>query len=91
MSQSEAPGVVLTGIAGNYALLAETDAMLVTLKEIQELVSWHMDAEAQPEDESPDDMTAHVNGLVWQLCQRHTNPLTRPSKRGIIDSEPAQR
>ena len=39
------------------------------LATIADLVSWHMDTEADPENESPEDMTAHVNGLVWQLCQ----------------------
>lgn len=53
----------------------ETAEMEVTrlraeLEEIKALVSWHMDTEADPSNESPEDMTAHINGLVWQLCQQ---------------------
>ena len=38
--------------------------------EIAELVSWHCDQDADQSNESPEDNVAHVNGLVWQLCQR---------------------
>lgn len=71
----ETSEVVLTGIAGNYVLRASVDAMLATLATIQELVSWHIDTEADPSNQSPEDMTAHINGLVWQLCRQHTNLL----------------
>lgn len=40
------------------------------LREIRELALWHCDEEADPADESPEDMTAHVNGLIVQTCDK---------------------
>ena len=40
------------------------------LRKIQSLVDWHCDYEADPADKSPADNVAHVNGLVWQICER---------------------
>jgi hypothetical protein len=34
------------------------------LSDIYDMASWHTDDEADPGDESPDDMTAHTNGLI---------------------------
>ena len=40
------------------------------LQNIRELASWHYDESADETDMSPDDMTAHVNGLIIQECDR---------------------
>ena len=57
-------------VAGNMgALENEVERTRLLLAAIAELVSWHMDTEADPDNESPKDQVAHVNGLVWQLCQ----------------------
>lgn len=45
-------------------------ALTTALEEIKALVSWHVDTEADPSNQSPEDMAAHINGLVWQLCQQ---------------------
>lgn len=29
-----------------------------------------IDYEADPDNQSPEDMTAHTAGLIWQLCER---------------------
>lgn len=34
------------------------------LNEIADLASWHYDPEADERNESPEDMAAHVNGLI---------------------------
>ena len=51
-------------------LRQENAALRESLLEIQELVSWHCDTDADPNDDSPEDMGAHVNGLVWQICEK---------------------
>lgn len=50
-------------------LKAENDKLKEVCAEIQQIVSWHYDPEADPGDRSPKDMTAHVNGLVYKLCE----------------------
>jgi len=40
------------------------------LEEISELASWHYDEDADPDDTQPDDMTAHVNGLIIQIADK---------------------
>jgi len=40
-----------------------------TLEQIADLASWHCDLDADPNDESPEDMVAHVNGLIVRLCR----------------------
>ena len=47
-------------------------SMAAALREIQELVSWHYDPDARVADTSPADQTAHVNGLVYQICAEQT-------------------
>ena len=49
---------------------ADVERLRAALEEIKALVSWHVDTEADPSNQSPEDMTAHINGLVWQLCQQ---------------------
>lgn len=45
------------------------DTALDALREIAELASdGQCDYSADANDQSPDDMTAHVNGLIWQRC-----------------------
>jgi len=39
-----------------------------TLEQIADLAAWHCDLDADPNDESPEDMVAHVNGLIVKLC-----------------------
>ena len=39
------------------------------LDAVADLASWHTDDEADSDDTSPDDMVAHVNGLVRQRCK----------------------
>lgn len=46
-----------------------TDRVRQLVEEIRELASWHCDENADPNDRSPLDMAAHVNGLIVQKCQ----------------------
>lgn len=39
------------------------------LEAVADLAGWHSDDEAAPDDTSPDDMVAHVNGLIRQRCK----------------------
>jgi len=43
---------------------------LEILQQIEQLALWHCDEEADESDEHPEDMTAHINGLIVQLCRR---------------------
>ena len=43
--------------------------LLRTITEIKELALNHCDPDADENDTSPDDMTAHINGLIVQKCQ----------------------
>jgi hypothetical protein len=47
---------------------AEVTQLRGAMDEIAALVSWHIDTEANPLNTSPEDMTAHINGLVWQIA-----------------------
>jgi len=49
---------------------ASVPELLGAMREIEGLASWHYDANADPGDPSPDDMTAHVNGLIVKVCRR---------------------
>lgn len=40
------------------------------VSEIRALASWHADYDADPADQSPEDQTAHINGLILQACDR---------------------
>ncbi len=46
------------------------DEMIKSFEEIADLVQWACDTEADASDLSPVDQAAHVNGLVYQICQR---------------------
>ena len=41
------------------------------LDTIEALCLEHCDEEADPNDRSPDDMTAHVHGLIVQMIRRY--------------------
>jgi hypothetical protein len=41
------------------------------LDTIEALCLEHCDEEADPNDSSPDDMTAHVHGLIVQMIRRY--------------------
>lgn len=41
----------------------------IALTEIYVLAGWHFDDEASENDSSPEDMTAHVNGLIRRKCR----------------------
>jgi len=49
-----------------WALKIAHDALV----EISRLAEWHTDDDAKDDDVSPEDMTAHVNGLIRRQCQR---------------------
>ncbi len=49
-------------------LRAENDRLRAALAEIRALAAEHYDPDADPEDESPYDMAAHINGLIVRLC-----------------------
>ena len=40
------------------------------ISELIESVPCGIDYNADPEDESPDDMFAHICGLAWQVCEK---------------------
>ena len=46
------------------------DDIRAGLSEIVDLASWHVDLDAREDDLSPEDMTAHVNGLIVQKAQQ---------------------
>lgn len=54
------------------AIAPESTARMLAaaLREVHELAGWYADDEADAEDESPDDMVAHVNGLIRQICAK---------------------
>jgi len=52
------------------ALEAEGARLRAALEEIRDLAGWHADDTANPDDESPEDMTAHVNGLIRVCASR---------------------
>jgi hypothetical protein len=67
---------------GQFAQMKEA------LAEIQELslqLLGGIDYEADPLELSPDNMTAHVGGLIYQICERVL--VGERSRRGEIDSE----
>lgn len=39
------------------------------LEAVADLAGWYSDDEADENDASPDDMVAHVNGLIRKLCK----------------------
>lgn len=58
-------------------------------KEIFAMLEWlpsGIDYEADPDDESPEDMVAHVGGLIWQTCMKvigdGTPPVDPPASGG---------
>ena len=53
---------------------AEADRLRATLEEVSELAAWHCDDEADEGDDSPRDMTAHVNGIIRQKCAKALTP-----------------
>lgn len=52
------------------------------LKRIQDLASWHYDEDADAEDQSPEDMAAHVNGLIVRLCGKELEPDPTAARSG---------
>lgn len=47
---------------------AEVERMRIVFEEIHSLTAWQCDDDADEDDESPGDMTAHINGLIRQKC-----------------------
>mgnify|MGYP001576208049 CR=1 FL=1 len=45
------------------------DRVRELVTEIRDLAAWHCDETADPNDLSPGDAVAHVNGLIVQICQ----------------------
>ena len=43
--------------------------LLEIISEIEGLVDWHADLDADLDDMNPADMHAHCNGLVLKLCE----------------------
>ena len=41
-----------------------TREIIEAIQSIRELASWHFDPDADPDNESPDDNAAHINGLI---------------------------
>ena len=52
------------------ALVARVEALENVLVEISGLAAWHFDPDADPENESPEDQTAHVNGLIISAIEK---------------------
>ena len=59
---------------------AARDEMRVALEDIYELAGWHCDDDADPNNASPRDAHAHVNGLIRKKCLSAlaTKPEDRP-------------
>lgn len=65
-AQRTAQGLSFEAIAPESA----ARMLAAALREVHELAGWYADDEADAEDESPDDMVAHVNGLIRQICAK---------------------
>jgi len=46
------------------------EELLQILKRIEELIEWHCDLEADENDQSPEDMHAHCNGLAMREIEK---------------------
>jgi len=53
-----------------------------TLEQIADLAAWHCDLDADANDESPEDMVAHVNGLIVRLCREAIERLDKKKVEG---------
>lgn len=53
-------------IADRDSLLENCEKMAETLKSVMSQLEWQIDYDADPENQSPEDMTAHVNGLTYK-------------------------
>jgi hypothetical protein len=53
---------------------AEIVRLRERLSEICDLAAWHYDQDADPANTSPEDTTAHVNGLIVKLCEDASGP-----------------
>ena len=51
-------------------LAAAQRAIREAMREAMELLAWHADDEADPENLTPGDMTAHINGCVRAILKR---------------------
>lgn len=51
-------------------LEAQVERMTSALRDIQCRSAWHCDEKADVEDTSPDDMVAHTNGIIFQICKK---------------------
>lgn len=47
----------------------EVERLRAVLESVADLASWHSDDEADPENQSPEDMVAHINGLIRMACK----------------------
>lgn len=56
-----------------YSYERENLNLLITLQEIKDLASWHYDPDADPNNTSPEDNVAHINGLIVKLCEEGLN------------------
>lgn len=50
------------------------------IDEIYHLAEWHCDDDADESNQSPEDMTAHINGLIRQRCIEALRQLDRKEK-----------
>ena len=42
--------------------------ILTAFRAIAKLAEWQCDKDAEEDNDSPADMTAHVNGLIWKIA-----------------------
>ena len=47
-----------------------TSDIIKYVQSIRELASWHFDPDADPDNTSPDDNAAHINGLIVKACSK---------------------
>ena len=52
--------------------LDENAEIFLILRKIENLAIWHFDEDADENNNSPEDMTAHINGLIVKLCRSIT-------------------
>ena len=55
--------------ASNDKLVEENKRLQEAVEYALHFASGHYDEDAQEDDPSPDDMTAHLNGLIVRKCQ----------------------
>lgn len=50
------------------------EALEAALRAVHDYAGWHTDDDADEDNDSPDDMAAHLNGLIRKTCAKALGP-----------------